>query len=336
MNHEILGFTILFIGSIMSGVFALPMKFQRKWAWEKSWFVYSFWSTIFFPVVLTLFVNRNIFSILAEIPLKDILVVALFGFIWGIGSVLFGLGLKKLGLSIGYAIMMGLINAFGTLIPIAINQPDTFKTISGLFVIIGLLVIIVGIIFLSRVHAHTKAKQENIQISKRNFISGLIICIITGIIGPFINFAFVFGSALKSAALAHETLPFFSANIIWFVALITGFIPNAAYCLYLMKKNKTYKESNNFVLKNHIFGFLSGLFWFASVWLYGVGVDLLGTLGVTIGWAFFQSFAIIAGNFAGGITGDWKNLTKRGYFYNFLGIAILILGVFVLMLPNIK
>jgi len=40
-----------------------------------------------------------------------------FGFGWGIGSVLFGLGLNRLGLAVGYGIIIGLIAPIGTFLP---------------------------------------------------------------------------------------------------------------------------------------------------------------------------------------------------------------------------
>ena len=50
----------------------------------------------------------------------DLAVLALFGMGWGLGAVLFGLGMDRLGMALGYPIIMGLIAGLGALIPLLV------------------------------------------------------------------------------------------------------------------------------------------------------------------------------------------------------------------------
>jgi L-rhamnose-H+ transport protein len=52
---------------------------------------------------------------LASVPARDIGVLVLFGAGWGVGAVLFGLGMERLGMSLGYPVIMGLIACMAAL-----------------------------------------------------------------------------------------------------------------------------------------------------------------------------------------------------------------------------
>ena len=41
----------------------------------------------------------------------------LFGILWGVGGITFGLAIRYLGIALGYAIALGLCAFFGTLVP---------------------------------------------------------------------------------------------------------------------------------------------------------------------------------------------------------------------------
>jgi L-rhamnose-H+ transport protein len=84
----------------------------------------------------------------------------LFGLLWGIGGLTYGLGVRYLGVALGSSIILGLCMVFGSLIPSVYYQlfpeqgKDTIGMIAGsrwgLFVLAGLVVCILGIIFCGR------------------------------------------------------------------------------------------------------------------------------------------------------------------------------------------
>lgn len=47
---------------------------------------------------------------------------ALFGFLWGIGGILFGLSVSYVGLSLTYGIVMGLAGSIGSLVPLVQSE----------------------------------------------------------------------------------------------------------------------------------------------------------------------------------------------------------------------
>ena len=77
------------------------------------------------------------------------------------------------------------------------------------------------------------------------FTLGLIICILSGLFSSMLNFSFVFGDELRVRALAAGASASMAANPIWALSVTFGFIANAVYCLYLLKKNKTWGVYEN-------------------------------------------------------------------------------------------
>ena len=104
-------------GAFSAGSFAIPFGKVRKWKWETYWFIYSFGAYVLFPLVACIIFTPGFAVIFKSIPHAILLRVFLLGAIYGIGNLSFGLSLSFLGISLGYALSLGLILAIGTLIP---------------------------------------------------------------------------------------------------------------------------------------------------------------------------------------------------------------------------
>jgi L-rhamnose-H+ transport protein len=142
MQTTNIGILLGIVSGILLGSFALPMKKVKTWQWEHTWVLFSFWGTIVFPLTIP-----NLLSVYTQTPLKVILVVFLFGAGWGVSNVGYGIGLKMVGLAMGTAIVLGLNNAIGAILPIFLYTPDKLFQPVGLTLSAGVLVMIAGIIF---------------------------------------------------------------------------------------------------------------------------------------------------------------------------------------------
>ena len=92
------------VSGVLNGSFAVPMKKTLKWEWENTWLIYALTAMIFYPLVMTLLFVPNLIGIYQQTPSNVLWQTFLFGMGWGIGSVMFGLGLHLVGLSLGYTI----------------------------------------------------------------------------------------------------------------------------------------------------------------------------------------------------------------------------------------
>src|SRR6476661_7392052 len=102
-----------------------------------------------FNWIITLLLVPNIFAVYSASPPRDLVVLTLFGLGWGVGAVLFGLGMDRLGMALGYPIIMGLIASLGALIPLLVFFPQTLLTNKGLVLLAGTALVIFGIVLCS-------------------------------------------------------------------------------------------------------------------------------------------------------------------------------------------
>src|ERR1700680_1391639 len=147
----LLGFLLVLVAGLLQGTFILPMTLVRKWSWEHTWATFSLLGMVVFNWIITLLFVPNIFAVYAASPPLDLVILALFGLGWGIGAVLFGLGMARLGMALGYPIIMGLIASLGGLIPLLVFFPQTLFTARGLTLQAGtaIVVVVVGIVVCS-------------------------------------------------------------------------------------------------------------------------------------------------------------------------------------------
>src|SRR5215218_7636475 len=152
----ILGVIFHFIGGFASGSFYMPYKKVRGWAWESYWIIGGLFSWLVVPPLATWLTIPHFSDIIAQASGSTLFYTFLFGLLWGIGGLTYGLGVRYLGVSLGSSIILGLCMVFGALIPSIYYEffpaadKDTISIITGsgwgLTVLAGLAVCIVGIV----------------------------------------------------------------------------------------------------------------------------------------------------------------------------------------------
>ena len=211
------GLLLILLAGSCSGVFSVPFKFNRGWAWENNWFIWSFAALLVMPWLMAWLTVPRLGTLYGADPHSTSL-VALFGLTWGVGAILFGKGIDYLGISLSLPIMQGLINSIGTLMPIVLRDPSELATPAGLRILAGVAVILAGIILFalagSRKEQSEGSRQTGAQ-SRSRFRKGLVICLLAGIFGPMINFAFVYGAPLQQQAVALGADPVYAGNAVW-------------------------------------------------------------------------------------------------------------------------
>src|SRR5579864_349484 len=129
------GFLFVLFAGLLQGTFVLPMTMVRRWSWEHTWATFSFLGMFVFNWIITSCLIPNIATVYAATPSRDLGILMLFGAGWGVGAILFGLGMARLGMALGYPIIMGLIASLGALIPLLVFFPQTVLTARGLLLV---------------------------------------------------------------------------------------------------------------------------------------------------------------------------------------------------------
>ena len=330
---------LLVFAGLMNGSFALPMKITTRWKWEHTWSMWSVWALLVIPWCMALLTVPRLFSIYIAVGFADILVVFLFGLGWGVASVAFGKGIDYLGIGLGYSLMMGLIISIGAILPLFLSrQPVAASTILAIAAGVG--TIVAGLIFSAwaavikeKDTAKAEAKKESG--ASKSFAKGVIICLITGVIAPMLNLAFIYGNKIASEAVESGASPIYASNATWAVALTGGFIINFFYCMFIVARKNSWRfYTEKGTGKYYFFTFLMGLSWAGSILTYGIAGSNMGALGSSIGWALFNTIGIFWANCLGLLTGEWRNVSRKGLVIMSAGLAVLLVGVFIVGWAN--
>ena len=330
--NPFLGVVLHAIGGFAAGSFYIPFKKVQKWAWESYWLVGGFFAWIVAPWVVCILVCPNLIYVLTHSPVKSLILAFGFGVLWGIGGLTFGLSMRYLGLSLGYAIALGFCAAFGTLIPPIFDGTlagMVFKQ-SGQVALLGVLVCLTGIAVCGKAgvwkERELSADQKSAVISEFNFRKGLWIAIFAGIMSACMAYGIKAGEPIAKVALQNGTNPLWQVSPVYIVIFAGGFLTNFIWCAILNCRNRT---AINYIqgagasqLANYVFCALAGITWYCQFMFYGMGTTRLGDYKFS-SWTIHMAFIIVFSNLWALAFREWKGSSRRTHRAILLGIAVL-------------
>src|SRR3954454_4883863 len=104
------------IGAGMAALFYAPIEKVKKWSWETTWAVAGFFSWIILPIGVSLLLLPDFMGFYGSMSPGLLLKIALFGAMWGVGNVSYGLTMRHLGMSLGIGVAIGVVLIVGTLV----------------------------------------------------------------------------------------------------------------------------------------------------------------------------------------------------------------------------
>jgi L-rhamnose-H+ transport protein len=261
-------------------------------------------------------------------PSGELLAMVLFGALWGAGAVLFGLGMDRLGMALGYPVIMSLILSLGALVPLLQKNPAGLASLPGVLLLAATATTLVGIVFCSRAAAWKDASPEGPSAKPSSRLAaGLTIAVFAGVLSCFPNIGMNYAAELKAAALAHGASEAMAGNAVWALLFTAGFVVNFLYCAGLMLRRGNVRQLADDLPRNVALIALMALLWIGSFYLYGVGAARLGDWGGIVGWPLFISVAIVVGNLWGLARGEWAAAPDADRRRLQLGLAILLIAV---------
>lgn len=351
--QAILGVIFHFIGGFASGSFYMPYKKVKGWSWESFWIVGGLFSWLIVPPLAAYLTIPNFMDIIKGASGTTIGIAYLFGVLWGIGGLTYGLGVRYLGVSLGSSIILGLCMVFGALIPSIYYDvfpkegKDTFSMLVGsgwgLTVLAGLAICIVGIVICGKA-GMMKEKQLSaaatdphgvVTKTEYKFGLGMFVSIVSGVLSACFNFGLEAGKPM--ADLSNEIWKnanpgqgefLYQNNVTYVVVLWGGLTTNFIWCMILNARNKTFGDYTNGktpLLSNYIFSALAGTTWFLQFFFYGMGESKLGNGPSS--WILHMSFIILVANMWGLVLKEWKGVNKKTVSTIIIGIVTIILSV---------
>ena len=230
---------------------------------------------------------------------------------------------------------MGVASAVGSLIPFFQIENLSVPLIS--LVLLGTIIMVTGVILIT-IAGLQREKLQNIEsgeIVKKGYTRlGIIFALTGGFATAAFNIGFNAARPIIDVAVARGASVTNASLLAWIVVFSGGFIINFGYSVFLIFRNKSFKEyraagSTKAILKMIV----TAVMFFAAIAIYGQGAATMGKLGPVIGWVMFMALALIVSNLWGLKTGEWKNL-KKPKNYLLIGNLILIISWIILGFAN--
>jgi L-rhamnose-H+ transport protein len=328
------GFLLVLLAGLLQGTFVLPMTLVRRWSWEHTWGTFSLLGMFVFNWIITFTLIPQIATVYSLSSSRYLVILALFGAGWGVGAILFGLGMDRLGMALGYPVIMGLIASLGALIPLLVFFPQTILTAKGLILVGSTVLVIVGIVLCS-IGGSRRSPPATTGSSTGALRTGLIIAVLAGILSCLPNVGMAFADPVITTA-QHLGVPgSLAGNAVWALLFTLGSVVNVVYCLYLMRAKRTLRSYWSAETPRNIgLSALMALMWIGSFYLYGAGASRLGRWGAVVGWPLFISLSIVTGNLWGISRGEWRGAPARARRLLNVGLAVLLIAVVTIALSN--
>jgi len=327
----ILGLLIIAIGAFCQSSCYVPINKIKSWSWESYWLVQGVFAWLVFPLcgaLLAVPQGESLFSIYAEFPRESLLTI-LFGVLWGVGGLTFGLSMRYLGVALGQSIALGTCSGLGAILgPVLTGHAGdlTFAVIFGVVVMLAGIAVI-GIAGAMKASSLPE-EQKKAAVKDFNFTKGLAVALLAGLMSACFAIGLSFGSPLKwsTTPAIFATLP---ATLL---VTLGGFITNAAYCLFQNAKNKTFSDYTNCSVwgGNIIFCILAGLLWYSQFFGLSLGKGFLAESPVliTFSWCILMALNVTFSNVWGIILKEWKGVSKKTIIVLVCGLVVLVFSTF--------
>ena len=254
--NPLLGVIFHWIGGFCSATNFIPFRQIKRWSWEVYWIIQGFAAWIIAPTLLASIFVPHLWRILGTAWHNDpssIGYAVLFGVLWGVGGITFGLAIRYLGIALGYAIALGLCAFFGTLVPPVYHREigTLFHQTSGRVILLGVFICLVGVA-VNGAAGYSKEQEitpeEKAEAGERdyNFGKGIAIAVLAGFMSSFFAFGLDAGKPIaalaKTELLATGRLDLWANLPVLIVVLLGGFLTNFIWSSILIFQNESIRQ----------------------------------------------------------------------------------------------
>lgn len=327
----IIGLLIIAVGAFCQSSCYVPINKIKNWSWESYWIVQGVFAWLVFPFLGALLAvpdGHSLFEVYAAHP-ADTLWAMLFGVLWGVGGLTFGLSMRYLGVALGQSISLGTCAGLGTILtPIFTGHMEELT----MPVIVGVIVTLLGIGIIGyagNMKSASLSEEEKKKVVKDfNFTKGIFVALLAGFMSACFSIGLGFGQSLcfPESAEVYKTLP---ATL---MVTAGGFLTNMVYCFYQNAKNKTWSDygKTSLYVNNILFCALAGVLWYSQFFGLSLGKGFLVASPVllTFSWCILMSLNVTFSNVWGIILKEWKGCSAKTIWVLVLGLIVLIVSSF--------
>ena len=335
-----IGLLIIAIGAFCQSSCYVPINKIKDWSWESYWIVQGVFAWLLLPLLgacLAVPDGHSLFELFNADNSFNVAMTMLFGVLWGVGGLTFGLSMRYLGVALGQSIALGTCAGLGTIMgPVLLNiffpEQNALASLTA-SVIIGVVVTLVGIAVIglagSMKASSLSEEQKKEAVKDFNFPKGLAIALLAGFMSGCFNVGLAFGADINFGDLTPDMYKTLPATML---VTVGGFLTNAVYCFYQNSKNGTWGDYRKSAVwgNNALFCLLAGALWYSQFFGLSLGKGFLtesATL-TTLSFCILMALNVVFSNIWGIILKEWKGCSSKTIAVLIVGIVILIISSF--------
>ena len=329
----------------------LPFRAIKHWSWEIYWLLQGVFSWIIAPSIFAALLVPGWLGTITGAPTQTLLVAWFWGAMWGIGGLTFGLGVRYLGVALGYTIALGVSTAFGTLMPplFAGELGAVGGEWSGQVILIGVAVCMAAIVVsgFAGLRKERELGGSHGTVREFNFKIGLPIAIFAG--GMSACFAYGLAAAKPVDVLARAQLTSTGGADLWqhlpglVVVLWGGFTTNFLWCAYLLIKNRSAPQfvgrtsagriAPRIMMINIAASAAAGLLWYFQFFFYSMGQTKMGHYDFS-SWTLHMAGTILFATLWGVVLKEWRGASRKTQLLGTAGFLLLVLSTVIVGYGN--
>jgi len=321
------------VGAVSAATFYVPISKVKRWSWETTWAVAGLFSWVLVPVIVSLSLLPNFAAFYAGLDMSVVAKVFIFGALWGVGNVNYGLTMRYLGMSLGIGVAMGVTMAVGTLMPpILHGQGATLvTTTSGLMMLAGIVVALIGVAIVSYA-GYLKEKQTGISAEQFDLKKGLMLAVVCGIFSACMSFAIDAATPITAEALKQGVPQLYSGLPSYVIIMAGGALVNFAYCIYRLATRKELSIQADMaqpvgqLTTNALMAAVGGIMWYLQFFFLAWGKASIPAELAYVNWMLLMSGCIACGGLVGLALGEWKQVDAKPVRVLLFGTLVIILA----------
>src|SRR5271156_5290258 len=266
------------VGAASAASFYAPISKVKRWTWESTWAVAGIFSWVLLPILVSAILLPDMRAFYGSLDTAVVLRTFLFGCMWGVGNVSYGLTMRYLGMSLGIGVAIGVTLVVGTLIPPLVHGQgsELLNTRGGLLTLLGIAVALCGI-FIVSFAGHRKELALGSEVREFNVKKGLMLAILCGIFSSGMSFALDAAKPIQASAHLLGVKPLYAALPSFVIIMGGGGIINFTYCFVrlIFKKDLSLKADlalpGASLFHNGALAATGGIMWYLQFFSYAWG-----------------------------------------------------------------
>ncbi len=333
MNSIVLGIAWHMVGAASAASFYAPISKVKRWTWESTWAIAGLFSWVLLPLIVSAVLLPDLRSFYGSLDTAVVLKAFLFGCMWGVGNVSYGLTMRYLGMSLGIGVAIGVTLVVGTLIPPIVHGQagQLVSTRGGLLALLGIVVALCGV-FIVSMAGHRKEVALGSATREFDLKKGLLLAILCGIFSSGMSFAIDAARPMQQAALLLGVKPLYAALPSYVIIMGGGGLVNFAYCFIRLFLKKELSLKADFalpgatLLKNGSLAAAGGIMWYLQFFFYAWGAASIPAGFAYVNWMLHMSGYVLFGGIVGLALGEWAGVGPRPVYWLWAGMLTIVLA----------